>query len=341
MRTGALGDLVHALPVLAALRRHFPAARLGWVVEAKFAPLFAGLRALDETIVIRLRAWRQRRFRPRTLRELFAFSAALRRFAPDLVLDLMGSHRSGMIAAGSGCRRRVGPQRPDRWQPSSAFWITEPTPLKGVHSVDRSLSLLDALGLPPEPADFIGGQLFPQAPPAPGDYLLIHPGAAWGDKVYPPRLWADVARRLRARTGLSVRVAIAPEEEHLPAAIEAAAAGAAHAVPAPDLPALASLLRGARLVLGGDTGPLHLAHALGTPVLMLHGPTDPARSGPYGAPESFLVKRLPCSFCYQRFAEPKACLLELSPARVADRAAELLAAGRPSWTAPGALASAW
>jgi len=324
VRTGALGDLVHAVPVLTALRRHYPAARLGWVVEAQFAPLLAGLRAL-ELIVLRLRVWRLQPFRQETRREALAFFAALRRFAPDLILDLMGSHRSGLIAAASGARLRIGPAGPDRWQPRSAFWVNRHVPLRGVHSVDRGLSLLDGLGLPPEPADFAGDELFSEASPAPGDYLLIHPGAAWGDKVYPPHLWSQVARRLRVGTGLPILIAIAPGEEPLAYAIEEAAQGAARAVPALDLSALASLLRGARLVLGGDSGPLHLAHAMGTPVLMLHGPTDPARSGPYRAPAGFLVKRLPCSFCYQRFTEPKACLLGISPAQVADRAAELLA----------------
>jgi heptosyltransferase-1 len=327
VRTGALGDLVHAVPVLTALRRHFPAARFGWVVEAQFVPVLAGLRAL-ELIPIRLRVWRLQPYAKKTYREILASLAALRRFSPDLVLDLMGSHRSGLIAALSGAELRIGPAGPDRWQPRSAFWMKRTLPLRGVHSVDRSLSLLDALGLPPEPADFAGDELFPESLPAPGDYLLIHPGAAWGDKVYPPRLWAEVAHLLSVRTGLPVRIAIAPGEEHLAYALEEAARGAARAIPAPDLPALASLLRGARLVLGGDTGPLHLAHGMGTPVLMLHGPTDPARSGPYGAPERFLVKRLPCSFCYQRFTETKACLLGIPPVQVADRAVELLAAGR-------------
>jgi ADP-heptose:LPS heptosyltransferase len=77
--------------------------------------------------------------------------------------------------------------------------------------------------------------------------------------------------------------------------------------------------------MGGDTGPLHLAHALGAPVLMVMGPTDPARHGPYGAPERALAHRLPCSFCYRRFAEPKACLLDIAPREVAARAAALMA----------------
>ncbi|HEX2224488.1 MAG TPA: glycosyltransferase family 9 protein, partial [Thermoanaerobaculia bacterium] len=112
----------------------------------------------------------------------------------------------------------------------------------------------------------------------------------------------------------------------LAAGVEAASGGAARTVPAGDLPALASLLRRASLVMGGDSGPTHLAHALGTSALMVMGPTDPERHGPYGAPERAVWKLLPCSFCYERFQETKACLLDLPPDRVADRALTLLAA---------------
>jgi len=102
-----------------------------------------------------------------------------------------------------------------------------------------------------------------------------------------------------------------------------ASGGAAAAIEAPSLAAFAALARGASLVLGGDTGPLHLAHALGAPVLMVMGPTDPLRHGPYGASERALAHRLPCSFCYKRFGEAKACLLDIAPHEVARRAAEL------------------
>jgi heptosyltransferase-1 len=121
-------------------------------------------------------------------------------------------------------------------------------------------------------------------------------------------------------------VAAARGEELLAAEVEAAGEGAVRTVPAPDLPTLAALIRRARLMLGGDSGPVHLAHALGTPVLMLMGPTDPERHGPYATPAHALYKRLPCSFCYQRLEETKACLLEIPPQRVAERAAELLEA---------------
>jgi heptosyltransferase-1 len=334
LRTSALGDVVHCLPVLAALRHSRPEARIGWVVEESIAPLLAGHPDLDEILVVRLRRWRRRPFAVETLREVGTFLATLDRFAPDLVLDLMGNHKAGVLAALSLSDRRLGASRRFRREPSSALWLSEGVALRGVHAVDRALSLLDPLDIPPAAADFGGAKLLPEVPEAirerlaahPEPFVLLHPGAGWGNKRYPPAWWGEAARQVRAATGVPLWVGVAPGEEALAAEVVAAAEGAAVVVPAPDLASLAALSRAARLVLGGDSGPLHLAHALGAPVLMLMGPTDPERNGPYGAPERALWQRLPCSFCHRRFAETKACLLEIPPIRVAARVAALVGA---------------
>jgi len=300
------------------------------------APVLAGHPDLDELLIVRLRAWGRRPLAPATVRGLGAFVAALGRFAPDVVLDLMGNHKAAMISALTLADRRIGAARTHRREPASALWINEPVVPRGAHAVDRMLSLLGPLGVQEAPADFGAAKLFRKT----GDkdnkdsrdgkdeheeFALVHPGAGWENKIYPPAWWGEAARRLLAATGVATRVATAPGEERLAAAVAAASGGAARAVPAGDLPALAALLRAAGLVMGGDSGPVHLAHALGTPVLMLMGPTDPERNGPYGAPELALWKRLPCSFCHRRMAGTKACLLEIPPDLVAARAAELLA----------------
>jgi heptosyltransferase-1 len=347
IRTSALGDVVHCLPVLTALRRHFPQAHIGWLVEEAMRPVLAGHPDLDEIVTVRLRPWRRRIASLETLTEVDAFFAALDRFDADVALDLMGNHKAGFLARLSHAERRVGAARRHRREPSSAIWINETAVPRGRHAVDRALSLLDALGLPPEPADFGGDKIFrpdPFAdlagPPlakaaararlASGEpYVLIHPGAGWPNKIYPPAYWGRVAARIYEAAGLRTWVASNRAEEGLADALVAASRAAdgttaALAVPAPDLPTLAALLRGARLMMGGDSGPTHLAHALGTPVLMVMGPTDPERHGPYGAPERAVWKLLPCSFCYKRFDETKACLLDLPADRVAERALTLL-----------------
>lgn len=326
IRTSALGDVVHCLPVLTALRRHRPEDRIAWVVEETFAPLLDGHPDLDELLVVRLRAWRRRPFAAATLRELGGFLGRLQRFGAEVVIDLMGNHKAGMIAALSGADRRIGAARGDRREPSSRIWIDEPVELASVHATKRALELLAPLGVPLEPPGFAGEKLFPRArPPAgvPSGYLLIHPGASWANKRYPPELWGEVARHLHARSDRPLVIVAGPGEEDLAGRAIAASDGLLRHLPTPDLAALAGALRGAALVLGSDSGPTHLAHALGRPVLCLFGPTDPAVLAP-PAEGSALWKELPCSFCHRHFDEPKACLTTLPSEAVAERATALL-----------------
>jgi heptosyltransferase-1 len=332
LRTSALGDVVHCLPVAAALRRAHPEARIGWVVEEPFAPLVASHPAVDEVIPVALRRWRRLASAGTSLREIAALRARLRAFAADVALDLMGNHKAGALALLSGARRRVGARPADRREPSSGWWISERVPVVGLHAVDRAFSLAAALGgggggVQPATDDFAGARLLRgQDPPAlsPAGYVLLQPGAAWGNKRWPPAWWGDLAAGLAA-DGRRVYVLAGPGEEALAGAVATASGGAAEAVAPGGLTALAAWLRGARLLVGGDTGPLHLAHALGVPVLALHGPTDPARNGPYGAPDQAMFHLLPCSFCHRRFGEAKACLLALTPPHVLARTRALLA----------------
>ena len=328
VRTSALGDVVQALPVLDALRRHLPEARIGWVVEAAFAPLLEGHPALDELLEVRLRQWRRRPLARLSWRQAGEYLARLEALAPQVVLDLMGNHKAGVLAALTLADRRIGLARRWRREPSSAVWLSDTVPAAGEHAVERMLSVLAGLGLPPEPPRF-GAQALPSARlPATvpeGPFAVLLPGAAWANKRYPPAWWGEVARRLEADPGLPALLAPGPGEEELAAGVEAAAAGAARTLPSLGLPELVSLLRRAELVLGGDTGPLHLAHALGRPVCCVMGPTDPERHGPYGALDRVVFRRLPCSFCHRRLAETKGCLWELPPEEVAARARRILA----------------
>ncbi len=329
VRTSALGDVVQALPVLNALRRLLPEARVGWVVEAAFAPLLQGHPDLDEVIEVRLREWRRRPLSRRTWRQVGEFLGRLDGFAPQVVLDLMGNHKAGLISAVTLADRRLGLARAWRREPSSAIWLSDTVPARGAHAVDRMLSVLDGLDLPREAADF--GPAGLPAAPLPGElregpFAVVLPGAAWENKRYPPGWWGEVASLLAADPGLPTLVAAGPGEEDLADGVVTAAGGAAEGLPVLGLPELATLLRRASLVLGGDTGPLHLAHALGVPVCCVMGPTDPERHGPYGAPERVVFQLLPCSFCHRRLEGVKACLLELPPEEVARRARRILAA---------------
>jgi heptosyltransferase-1 len=330
IRTSALGDVVHCLPVLTRLRRARPGAKIGWVIEGSLAPLLDGHPDLDSLLIVETRKWRQ----PARLLESVAsfrrFLDQVDAFSPDVVLDLMGNHKAGFLSALTLADRRLGLERRFRREPSSALWINEGVAPRGEHAVERALSLLDALGLRSAPVDFGAEKLFPEfvleahtVGAARDRLVLIHPGAGWGNKRYRDEGWGEVAARL-ARFGLEVLITAGPGEEGLAERVVRASAGAARPFPAPSLRELVGLIRAVALVLGGDTGPVHLAHALGTRVLCLMGPTDPARSGPYDAPQSALSRLLPCSFCHRRFAETKACLQLIRPEEVVAAARTLL-----------------
>jgi len=330
IRTSSLGDVVQGLPVLRALRRHGPRARIAWLVEEAFAPLLQEHPDLDQVIPVRLRAWRKRPFATQTWRELGDFFTTLDRFAPEVVLDLMGNHKAGVLAALTLADRRIGDERSYRREPSSVIWMSETVRPRTHHSVDKMLAVLDALDLPREPAEF-GGRRLPSAAPnetrpvsPPTSQVLIHPGAGWDNKRYPPESWGEVARLIHQSTGARCGIVVGLGEENLARAVIDASQGAGQAMQAPDLLQLTGLLRRAGLVLGGDTGPLHLAHALGRPVLCLMGPTDPRTCGPYGAPEAAIWRRLPCSFCHKRYRRIMPCLEQIPPAEIADRAQRIL-----------------
>lgn len=294
VRTSALGDIVHCLPALRALRRHLPAARIGWVVEDVFAPLLVKDPDVDDVLTVGLRRWRQAPFAARTLEELGASLGRLNDFSADVVLDLMGNHKAGVLAAIAHCDRRIGLAARLRRERSSAAWLTEWVTPRGAHAVDRALAVAAALGSSDRFVGFgrdkiLAAALGVPSPFPPGhDYVVIHPGAAWASKRYPAERWGRVAAALAAGGARTVLVSVGAGEEGLAAEVERSSGGAARRAEAQDLPRLVALLKGAALVLGGDTGPLHLAHALDVPTLFLHGPTDPATSGPYGAPERAL-----------------------------------------------------
>lgn len=336
IRTSALGDIVHSLPVLSALRQSYPTARIGWVVEKVFAPLLTDHPKVDEVFPVRLKAWRKSLGQASTRQQVRRFLSDLRGFGADLAIDLMGNHKGGILAFVSGARRTLGAVRRDRREGSSALWVRQRVPTPSRHAVDRYLDLLAALDIRVDEADFDPDNILPEVPASLPDllngadasptrpYVIIQAGAGWGNKTYPPAWWGTVAQGLAQDPGIDVQVPIAPGEEHLAAAIVEASGGAATAIDATGFPLLAALLRGSTLVLGGDTGPIHLAHALGRPVVSIIGPTDPWRNGPYRDAESTLWKELPCSNCYKRFDEPRACLLSIPPSEVLAKARERL-----------------
>jgi lipopolysaccharide heptosyltransferase I len=293
VKLSSIGDVVHALPVAVALKRHAAATRVVWIAEAREASLLAGHPDVDDVIVADTRGWRRERPGVTAMREALGVARRLRGEAFDVALDLQGLMKSALLTALTRAPRRIGFAAGWSREWPSALLMNERVrpPDSARHVVDQYLTLARPLGVAATPVEF----RMPADPAADGradEFLagagikphdrlvLVNPGAGRPDKRWPVERLRDLARRLADETVARVVVLWGPGEEQDARAIAGAAAILAPPTTLRDLVALA---RRARLLIAGDTGPLHIAAAVGTPCVGLYGPTSGVRNGPYGA----------------------------------------------------------
>ena len=285
VRLSAIGDTIHGLPVLCALRDHLPTAHLSWVVESRAAAVLEGHPALDRLIVAPC-AWLRS---PIALAQL---TRQMRSARPQIAIDLQSLAKSAIAARLSGAAVRIGAAPPDGREFS--HWLNNRlVPLTAAHVVDRYLELLKPLGISQPTVRFdvarhAGDELtigrFVRDRGLGGGFALVNVGAGWPSKRWPVDRYAAVARHLgRNRRLPSVVVWAGAQERAWADQIITTSGGFAHMAPATTLGELAELARRARLFVGSDTGPLHLAAAVGTPCVGLYGPVSAERNGPYGA----------------------------------------------------------
>lgn len=283
-KLSAIGDVVHGIPVAVALKAAYPAARIGWAVEGRSGDVLAGHPAIDH--LFRLpRGW------SRSPAAIVRLRRELRAFRPDVAIDLQGLLKSALASRLSGAPLRIAHAPPESRERS---WLlaTHRVPATATHVVDRHCELLVALGLPIPVPRFE----MPRWPVSRARVVrwfaenawndrpaLINPGAGWRSKLWPEERFAAVARRLAADHHVpSVVVWGGSGERAAAERIVAASDGAASLAPPTTLQDLGELCRAARLMISSDTGPLHLAAAVGTPCVGLFGPVPAARNGPYG-----------------------------------------------------------
>jgi heptosyltransferase I len=340
VRLGAMGDILHALPAVTALRRAHPSWVMGWVIEPNWRhllttangtpaePLTASQPLVDQLHLAPVKAWGRSPLSGRTTREIKELRASLKSAGYDAVVDFQGAVRSASLGCLSGAVRRIGESKPREW---AAKWLfTERVSTTGRHVIEQDVEVAAAVAgdaLAPEPpllpvdphAETWCDGLF--APLASDPVALLNPGAGWGSKRWPVERYAAVAASLAGR-GFRVLVNAAPGEEELAEAIKTQSNRAAMPVRC-SLPQLIAINRRVALAIGGDTGPIHLACALGRPVVGIYGPTDPARNGPYGT--RFKVLRSPLSQRnHARLDEPEAGLLTISSEDVLEAVEEVL-----------------
>jgi len=292
VRLSAIGDCLHTLPVLCALRERRPQAFLGWLVEGRSGDLLREHPALDELIIVP-RGWLKS---PRIIWQL---RRRLRMLRFDVAIDVQGLTKSAIAARLSGAPRRIGMTGVDGRELSP--WLNnEHVEPRATHIVDRNLELLGPLGvtapqvkfgLPRPAADESRATGIIAEAGLEAGFAVINPGAGWPSKLWPPERFAAVARYLGHDRGLASLVVWAgPQEKAMAETIVAAGEGYARMAPATTLTDLSAVVRRARLFVGSDTGPLHLAAAVGTPCVALFGPMPAERNGPYGAGHAVLQK---------------------------------------------------
>jgi heptosyltransferase-1 len=350
-----MGDILHALPAVTALRRAHPAWEIDWVVEPRWRALLAADSVSDsqsETksslepdlpsdphlghnsrspLVNRIhlapvKQWGKSPLSSQTLSEIKALRRSLQSCNYDAVIDFQGAVRSAWIALMAGCRL-IGESRP---RERLARWLySEKIATRGVHVIEQDIELAAAIAgdelaplLPLLPVDPIADAWAAQILPVGERAVLINPGAGWGAKRWPVERYAAVASELIAR-GFRVVINIGPGEMPLADPIVEATSGAATPLNC-SLGQLIAIMRRVSLCIAGDTGPLHLACALGRSVVGIYGPTDPSRNGPFGC--NFKVLRSAASRRdHARRDEPEAGLLAIQPDDVLQAARELLA----------------
>jgi lipopolysaccharide heptosyltransferase I len=289
VKLSSLGDIVHALPVAAALRQTLPHGHLTWVVEHHEAALLQGNPAIDDVAIADTRGWR--RLSGAGANPVRAVKTLLRQFRHrgfDVAVDLQGNLKSGVVTAATGAALRIGFTARRCREPLNALFTNrrvEPPPAAR-HVVDQHLALLGPLGVAPHSATFwlprdpAAEAAMARALESPRRLVVLHPGSGQAAKRWASARFAELARRLRADIGAAVLILWGPAERESAEAI--ARASGARLAPPTDLPALLALLRRTRVMVAADTGPLHLAAALGVACVGLYGPTDPSRTGPYG-----------------------------------------------------------
>ncbi len=327
VRLGALGDIVHALPVVAALRAAISGVTIDWLVDVRHAPLLDLVPSVDHCLVLRAR----------TARAWLAVIREARSRRYDVALDLQGLLKSAVLARACGADRLVGFARAHLREPLARVLYSEaraPDPAAR-HVIDKNLSLLLALGVTTSewtfpiriPPASVAAQIrrdLALARDAP--FAVLNPGGGWPNKRWPADKFGALAAELGDRLAISSAVVWGPGEEELAQEVVGASRGAARLAPATGIPELVAIVREAAVVVSNDTGPLHLATAVGTPVVGIFGPTVPERNGPW-SPQDVVVSRSDRCACHhrRRCEAPIWCLADVTTEEVSDAVGRRLA----------------
>lgn len=312
VRMGALGDIVHALPVLAALRASRPDVSVDWLVDARHASVLALVHGVRQRVIVRAQHEASMdgdiRFAGRA-----GFAQAIRHLRAqryEAALDLQGLIKSAVLARCSGARRVIGFEPTHLREPAARVMYRETVHAPAqAHVVAKNMAMLAAVGVQDAtirfdwrdlPSDALAAVRLEPAVARAAGFALLNPSAAWPNKRWPPAHFGALAAMLGERVGLASVVTWGPGEQPLAEAVVAASRGHAVVAPPSAVHDLLALARHARLVVSGDTGPLHLAASVGAPIVALFGPTRPERNGPWHAADESVSRAAGCACLHKR-----------------------------------------
>ncbi len=314
VRLGSLGDIVHTLPAVAALRDSFPGATVDWVVERKWSELLCSNPELSRVIALDRSPWAVLR----------CVVGQLRAARYTCAIDFQGLYKSAILAALSGAPARIGFDRQTaREGGATVFYTQRVSPAPG-HKVEQNLALAKAAGARDST------RRFPVRIPAKAqaeidrrlaalgltEFFVVSPGGGWKSKCWPPARYGEVCREIERRHTLRAFVNQGPGEKALAEAVRLAAAPLAPVIFSSDILELMALLGRAKFIVAADTGPLHLASALGTPVIGLYGPTKPNRNGPYGPADMVVCNARAEDITYKRGTDYSPAMLSITVEQV-------------------------
>lgn len=310
IKPSSLGDIIHTLPLLRTLRNAFPSAYIAWVVDDAFREILAGESGLDEIISVRTKKWR-REINLKTLAEIGRAIKGMRAGKFDIALDLQGLIKSGAIAWLSGAAARVGFHKSNMREPLCSLFInkTAEPARPGQHAIERGLALLKPLGVrefncnyglkaPVEHAEaaanFLEGKVSGKR------LVAVNPGFGFQTKAWRLERYAALADMLIEKLDCAVLLTWGPREKEMVEKISGMMKGKPLIPPSTTINQSAGFFSHCDLFIGSDTGPMHLCSALGIRTLVLMGPTDPLRNGPFGEGHTVIQKDIPCRNCYKR-----------------------------------------
>jgi len=315
IKPSSLGDVVHSLPFLNAVKTRFPQAEVHWVIAKGLEGLLEGHPMIDKLWIIKKDTWKKIRNTKSTIHELAILFKALKNEKYNLVIDLQGLLRSGIIAAATGSPIRVGFR--EAREGSRFFYTHKVAGGRDIHAVDRYLKIASFLGCDisevcfPFPLTQSSDCNLPD--PDLIDYAVIVPGARWETKIWP----AEKFGRLTSLLPFNSIIVGSKNDQDIADEIVSLSGGRAVSLAGKtNLRELIAVMRKAKFIVSNDSGPMHIAAALNIPVFAILGPTDPVRTGPYGKRHIIIREDIACSPCFKKSCDDMKCMKDLSAEKV-------------------------